>query len=103
MGITRNGNTDGVIRLLEEGATNDHVNKRGNTALHFAVRFGYHEIVKAIIHQFPNECERKNVMGDTPLSERGQIEESFYKKLKSFYGHHPVHDDNWKPYAIFFH
>jgi len=35
-----------VIRKLDDGATNDHVDRRGNTALHFAVRFGYIRIVQ---------------------------------------------------------
>jgi ankyrin repeat protein len=68
MGVTRVGDIDTVMALLESGATNDHVNKRGNTALHFAIRFGFHEIVVRILDKFPHEIERKNVRGDTPLS-----------------------------------
>jgi ankyrin repeat protein len=65
--MNRVGDTSAVIYLLENGATNDHVNKRGNTALHFAVRFGFDTIVNAILEKFPSELERKNIFGHTPL------------------------------------
>ena len=62
------GDKEAVKHLLHNNATNDHVNKRGNTALHFAVRFGLDSIVNDIITAYPAEINRKNVLGNTPLS-----------------------------------
>lgn len=55
-GHNRIGDTSSVIRKLDDGATNDHVDRRGNTALHFAVRFGYIRIVQVkILPQILNQ------------------------------------------------
>lgn len=67
MGRNSVGDHVSVGKLLESHATNDHVNKRGNTALHFAVRFGFDSIVNAILSAYPVEIERKNVLAHTPL------------------------------------
>jgi hypothetical protein len=66
-GHNRIGDTSSVIRKLDDGATNDHVDRRGNTALHFAVRFGYIRIVQLILEHHPKEIERKNIHGHTAL------------------------------------
>ena len=57
-----------ALNLLDQGATNDHVDSIGWTALYFACKDGYLELVKKILQIFPTQIERKTFHnGLTPL------------------------------------
>ena len=70
-----------AIELLDEGATNDYCDGKGETALHWACYHGKHLMVEKILEKYPEQIEAKMIRSvgyKTPIGV-AFIGKSYYK------------------------